>query len=573
MSYDDNYGRNDVILFSKENYNYDEYAVVQGSVLESFLDEYDTESVEIQKLDVNGNVIIKEGKPEMETVKGVVRAARKKIKNEPYIMIHIFPVFMIAYGKMLKKGQKMMGGGHELNPGDLFPKFFGKKQNTPEQKREDKKTNNKNRQTSEIIELIKTAYPFVKNSTLIPFNKKLDENEKKIKMLYDILNILNKKFAKHNNNNDNNNNNNNNNNNDNNNANNNANNANNNNTNNDTYMLGGSDDGVNIHELINEIKKMQPNNDELNASLEQLKTLIPVTNVYKKGKIIDVVNTNTQAVNNPGDNNTNNQGSSSINNPINFAFNFGLKTANSIIENLNKATTVYDEYKNRQTQKQTQKPQKPPKPDGTVYNPKEHANSNYAVTGLEDKDAKYMVLILQTLAKIDELRAPGWLEAIRASIGSIVGIFDEGSSMNAFISAINHYNDNNAKYRAEMSAEISVLRNNDRLNGQPKCTDAPLDVDIMINRPTQNSIQKVNSALNMITHGLEEPPEITTNPVGLEIGANPKDNKSHVLVASSAKGDKVHFGGGDGRSKRRKRRNHAKTKTRRIGLRAQFGLR
>ncbi len=563
MSYDDNYGRNDVILFSKENYNYDEYAVVQGSVLESFLDEYDTESVEIQKLDVNGNVIIKEGKPEMETVKGVVRAARKKIKNEPYIMIHIFPVFMIAYGKILKKGQKMMGGGDEFNYWDLS-NFFGKKQNTSESG-EKNYANDKNKQTSEIIDLIETAYPFVKNSTLIPFNKKLDENEKKIKMLYDILNILNKKFAKeHNNNNDNNNNNNNNNNNDNNNANNNANNANNNNTNNDTYMLGGSDDGVNIHKLIDEIKT-QSNNDTLNARLEQLKTLIPVTNVYKKGKIIDVVNTNTQAVNNPGDNNTNNQGSSSVDNAINYTLNLGIKTANL----WNKATTAYDEYK----QKQTQKPQKPPKPDGTVYNPKEHANSNYAVTGLEDKDAKYMVLILQTLAKIDELRAPGWLEAIRASIGSIVGIFDEGSSMNAFISAINHYNDNNAKYRAEMSAEISVLRNNDRLNGQPKCTDAPLDVDIMINRPTQNSIQKVNSALNMITHGLEEPPEITTNPVGLEIGANPKDNKSHVLVASSATGDKVHFGGGDGRSKRRKRRNHAKTKTKRIGLRAQFGLR
>jgi hypothetical protein len=201
-----------------------------------------------------------------------------------------------------------------------------------------------------------------------------------------------------------------------------------------------------------------------------------------------------------------------------------------------------------------------------------------AFVKISDTHSKYMVLVLNTLAAIDELRAPGWLENIRATLGSVTSMFDEGSSMNSFISAISYYDETKNKYRASMYAEVNLLRNDDRMNGQPKCTDAPIDVNIMVEQNGLGIITRVDSALNTIMHGLEEKPEITTNPVGLEAGYNPADKPGRNLVVKNFKEDafdhqvKAKMVGG--RKTKRSLSTHKKrqNKTYRAGLRSQFGI-
>jgi hypothetical protein len=353
MSYDDEKGRNDVKIFSKDDYDYQKHEVVVGSVLEKFLAEYDTEDIDVEIQDEAGS-------SKTVTKKGVVNAAGNKITNEPYIMIHVFPVFMIAYGKLIAKEQQ------------------------PE-----KKT------------------PLAATTPKIPI-------------------------------------------------------------------------------------------------------------------VAEAVAPETEVA----------------------------------LPTLQEATTPQES-----TTPTTQESTTP------------QAN---------------MVLVLKTLAAIDELRAPGWLEEIRMSIGSVVGMFDEGSSMYYFINAISNYEEN--KKTTSMYAEVNLLRNDDRLNGQPPCINAPVDVDIMMNTTGgPGAITKVDSALNSILNNLEKSPEITTNPVGLEVGSNPKEKLGKHLVVSTPGLNRKNKGripknageadgmvddndyemlGGRKRSlsKHKKRKN----KTRRIGLRAQF---
>ena len=227
-----------------------------------------------------------------------------------------------------------------------------------------------------------------------------------------------------------------------------------------------------------------------------------------------------------------------------------------------------------------------------------------------ENHAKYMVLILNALSVIDGLRTPGWLEAIRATLGSITGIFEEGSSMRNFINAISNYDENKNKSRAAAYAEIKLLRPDDRLNGQPKCTNAPVDINVIVEQSGPSAITKVNSALNEITYSssvnglnIEEPPEMITNKTFCEGGPNPNDVKGlHIMTnnigniyntnttnTTNTNNNKTitdlaiekrgtdeqfdQFGGSTHLKSRRIRKKRAckKTKTRRIGLRAQFG--
>ncbi len=232
-----------------------------------------------------------------------------------------------------------------------------------------------------------------------------------------------------------------------------------------------------------------------------------------------------------------------------------------------------------------------------------------------ENHAKYMVIILNALSVIDSLRTPGWLEAIRATLGSITGIFDEGSSMRNFINAISNYDENKNKSRAAAYAEMKLLRPDDRLNGQPKCTNAPLDINMIVEQSGPSAITKVNSALNEITYSssanglnIEEPPEIITNKIFWEGGPNPNGGKGQYLIseepyskntiipkgtttpvatantpvatantsvatANPGTDENLSYGGSTHVKSRRIRKKRAckKTKTRRIGLRAQFG--
>jgi hypothetical protein len=418
MSYDETKGRNDVTLFSDADYDYDTYKVVDGSVLSQFLKKYDTDDIEVKTLDYTGNEV-------SVKMKGVVHAAGKKIKNEPYIMIHVFPVFMIAYGNLIAENPQLMLGGSDV-------------------------VNRLNSLGSDALSGTAKL-----GSAALSGTAKLGSNALS-----------------------------------------------------GTAKLGSN--------ALSGTAKLGSN--ALSG------TATAVSSAYSLGT--SVLGSASSALNSAKS-----------------------KLSNISIPGNGKSAAV-------------------------VHRP--------AFVKISDEHSQYMVLVLNTLAAIDELRAPGWLEAIRATLGSVTGLFDKGSSMNSFISAVSNYDETKNKYRASMYAEVNLLRNDDRMNGQPKCTDAPIDVDIMVKTTDgPSAITKVDSALNAITHDLEEKPEITTNPVGLEAGANPNGKLGKNLIVSNLLDDEFDdmLGGrtvvkSSGRKTTRSLSKHKKrqNKTSRAGLRSQFGI-
>jgi len=483
MSYDETKGRNDVTLFSDADYDYDTYKVVDGSVLSQFLEKYDTDDIEVKTLDDTGKEV-------SVNMKGVVRAAGKKIKNEPYIMIHVFPVFMIAYGKLIAEEPKMLGGGLDT---DKIDTIINKLQGLISIMNPAK--NNIINYLIILLDVLKTRYKDIA----------IDEH------ISDALKYLTDQIQNEQVNND-------------------------------------------INQLIDYIKTQTTQNNN-NAATQPSKT--DITKAKFDLKIQDAFKKL------PNNRNIQTSVTGFVNAIIEIFKNYTPNEPTPIdgISDLTSASNMYSAI--------SKYIPSTGKSAAIVHRP--------AFVKISDEHSQYMGLVLNVLAAIDELRAPGWLEAIRATLGSVTGLFDKGSSMNSFISAISNYDETKNKYSASMYAEVSLLRSDDRLNGQPKCTDAPVDVNIIVDQTGPSAITKVDSALNIMAHDIEDKPEITTNPVGLEAGANPNGTPGTNLVVKNLKEDefeKIRLKLMGGRKTKRSLSKHKKrqTNTRRLGLRSQFGI-